>query len=60
MADSLAGKGETTTDLPSVAVVIPNWNGVEHLPDCLASLSALDYPSDRYELIVVDNGSWDS
>jgi GT2 family glycosyltransferase len=55
-----ADQEQATTDLPSVAVVIPNWNGVEHLPDCLASIAALDYPVDRYEVIVVDNGSSDS
>jgi GT2 family glycosyltransferase len=31
---------------PSVAIVIPNWNGVRYLPDCLNSLEALDYPRD--------------
>jgi GT2 family glycosyltransferase len=45
---------------PSVAIVIPNWNGVRYLPDCLNSLEALDYPRDLLEVIVVDNGSTDA
>ena len=35
------------SELPSVAVVIANWNGAAHLPDCLDSLAALDYPRHR-------------
>jgi GT2 family glycosyltransferase len=45
--------------LPSVTIVIPNWNGAEHLPDCLDSIRALDYPQDSLEVIVVDNASTD-
>jgi GT2 family glycosyltransferase len=45
---------------PTVSIVIPNWNGAEHLPDCLGSLARLDYPSDQVETIVVDNGSTDA
>jgi GT2 family glycosyltransferase len=49
----------TPRPVTTVAVVIPNWNGSTHLPDCLDSLEQLDYPRDRYEVIVVDNGSTD-
>jgi GT2 family glycosyltransferase len=45
--------------LPSVTIVIPNWNGAEHLPDCLDAIRVLDYPQDRLEVVVVDNGSTD-
>jgi len=30
--------------LPTVQAVIVNWNGKEHLLECLASIEALDYP----------------
>jgi GT2 family glycosyltransferase len=40
-----------------VAVVIPNWNGIEWLPRCLAAIATQTRPPD--ELIVVDNGSTD-
>jgi GT2 family glycosyltransferase len=46
-------------ELPSVAIVIPNWNGALHLPDCLDAVAELQYPADRLEVIVVDNGSTD-
>lgn len=37
--------------------MIPNWNGIVHLPACLDSLRAQTYP--QLEVIVVDNGSTD-
>lgn len=45
--------------LPSVSVIVLNHNGREHLHPCFASLSSLDYPQERLELILVDNGSTD-
>jgi len=45
--------------LPSVALVIPSYNGSRFLPECLDSVAALDYPRDLLETIVVDNGSTD-
>ena len=45
--------------LPTVSVVLVNLDGAGHLPDCLDSLGAQDYPPDRREVIVVDNGSTD-
>jgi len=44
---------------PSVAVVIPTYNGAHHLPACLDSVAALSYESSLVETIVVDNGSTD-
>lgn len=38
---------------------MPVRDGADHLRDCLASLSRLEYPRDRYEVLVVDNGSRD-
>jgi hypothetical protein len=46
-------------DWPPLAVVVPNYNGAKHLEACFASLEALDYPPDRLELVLVDNGSTD-
>lgn len=45
--------------LPFVSIIIVNYNGRRWLGDCLSSLSSLDYPSDRYEVILVDNHSSD-
>lgn len=42
---------------PRVACIVLNWNGVELLPDCMASLQASTYSA--MSIIVVDNGSTD-
>ncbi len=47
------------TGWPAVTVVIPNFNGRHLLQECYASLMAMDYPTDRLQVIVVDNGSTD-
>lgn len=44
---------------PTVAIIIPTWNGLEHLKPCLESLAALAYPADRLEIILSDNASSD-
>ncbi|HJR62519.1 MAG TPA: glycosyltransferase [Gemmatimonadaceae bacterium] len=44
---------------PFVTVVIPVRNGEATLGDCLAAIVAMDYPPDRREIVVVDNGSTD-
>ena len=48
--------------LPKVSIIWLNHNSSKILPTVLESLKSvadLDYPPDRYELIVVDNGSTD-
>lgn len=44
---------------PFVSIIIVNYNGLKYLGACLSSLQALDYPKDRYEVILVDNASTD-
>jgi len=44
---------------PFVRVVVLNWNSAWLTARCLRSLDATDYPSDRCEVVVVDNGSID-
>jgi len=46
-------------DLPSVSIVVLNWNGKRHLTPNLQSLLALDYPESKLEIILCDNGSND-
>jgi len=46
-------------DRPRISIIVLNWNGRRHLEDCLTSLEALDYPRDRLEIILSDNGSKD-
>jgi GT2 family glycosyltransferase len=46
-------------ELPFVSVVVPVLDGERTIGECLASLVKTDYPPDRREIIVVDNGSSD-
>lgn len=42
-----------------ISIVIPALNEEKYIGDCLRALTELDYPKDRYEIILVDNGSTD-
>jgi glycosyltransferase involved in cell wall biosynthesis len=43
-----------------VSVVVATYNAHATLPDCLDSLLRLDFPTDRLELLCVDNASTDA
>ncbi|MBC7814994.1 MAG: glycosyltransferase [Burkholderiales bacterium] len=45
---------------PFVTVIIPVYNDAERLELCLQALDGQTYPSDQYEIIVVDNASDES
>ena len=45
------------TSPPLISVIVPTHNRPDQLAKCLASLTRLDYPRDRFEVIVVDDGS---
>jgi len=47
------------SDTPFVSVIVPVYNAAATVHLCLQALVALDYPADRHEVIVVDNGSSD-
>lgn len=47
------------SELPRVRIVILNWNGRHHLEPCFETLAALEYPAERVEVVLVDNGSDD-
>lgn len=47
-------------DHPFVTVVVPVRNGEDKIGDAIDSLLAGDYPPERHEILVVDNGSTDS
>lgn len=42
-----------------ITVVIPNYNGIKFLRECLQALSEQDEDTPAYEILVVDNGSED-
>lgn len=46
-------------DYPLITISIINLNGQKYLKDCLESINNLNYPQDKIEIIVVDNGSSD-
>jgi len=45
--------------MKTVSIIIPAKNEGRYLSACLDSLLALDFPDNRYEIIVADNGSTD-
>jgi cellulose synthase/poly-beta-1,6-N-acetylglucosamine synthase-like glycosyltransferase len=49
----------SSSSLPFVSVVIPTLNCRNDIDACLAALEKQDYPRDRFEVIVADNGSTD-
>jgi hypothetical protein len=46
--------------VPFVSIVIPVRNDAARLQRCLASIAHTTYPSDRFEILVADNGSTDA
>ncbi len=46
-------------DTPLVRVVVLSFDGGQMTIDCLDSLLATDWPSDRLQIVLVDNGSLD-
>lgn len=46
--------------LPNISIIIPVYNDPYGLEDTLKSLVNQDYPSEKFEIIVADNGSSDN
>jgi GT2 family glycosyltransferase len=47
-------------DLPAVSVVVAAVNEQDAIGQCLTSLLGVDYPPERREIVIVDNGSTDA
>lgn len=45
--------------LPTVAIVVPSFNEAQTIGGTIFSLLALQYPKDKLEIIIVDDGSTD-
>ena len=43
--------------LPSVSIIVLNWNGWEDTIECLESLYKIDY--DNFNILIIDNNSED-
>ncbi len=48
-----------SASFPFITVIVPVRNEAQHLPDLLKDLLAQDYPEDRWEVMVVNDGSQD-
>lgn len=55
MLDTLVNYKEQNYSIPSVFIIILNWNGWKDTIECLESIQQLDYGN--YRIVVVDNGS---
>lgn len=45
---------------PFVTIIVPAYNEEKTLEKTVKSLTALDYPKDKYEIIIIDDGSKDN
>ncbi len=45
------------TNLPTFSIIVPTYNRPLQLWRCLQALSVSKYPNDRFEVVVVDDGS---
>ncbi len=45
---------------PTVTIVVLNYNGAELTKKCVASLKKLDYPKNKHDILIVENGSEDN
>lgn len=48
------------TEFPFVSVIVPVFNDNDRLQACLDALARQSYPAERFEVVVVDNGSNES
>lgn len=46
-------------EFPLCSFLVVNYNGKRHLDRCLVSIEQLNYPEDRIEILLIDNGSVD-
>lgn len=46
-------------DLPRIAIVVPAFNEEDFIAEKISNLASLDYPVDKYEVIIASDGSND-
>ncbi|MCX9084511.1 MAG: glycosyltransferase [Candidatus Methanoperedens sp.] len=47
-------------NIPFISIIVPVYNGESIIDECINSLLNLNYPINKYELIIVDNNSKDN
>ncbi|MBI5227899.1 glycosyltransferase family 2 protein [Candidatus Micrarchaeota archaeon] len=57
--DSYLTRPDDSGIRPKVSIVIPAYNEGMYLEQCLQSVLSLDYPKEKLEIIMVDDGSTD-
>lgn len=60
MKDSAAKWQSLAQELPFVSVVLTHYNRPQLCSLALESIYAQDYPADRFEVVLVDDGSSDA
>lgn len=53
------GRSRAPKKFPIVTIIVPVWNEERTLAGTVNSLLALDYPKDKLDIIIVDDGSTD-
>ena len=48
-----------SSDTPQVSVLIPVYNDIDRVGLCIEKLRTVAFPQDKYEVIIIDNGSSD-
>lgn len=56
---TVVAKHRVTGDFPTVAIVVPCYNEEKTVAMTIRSLLSLDYPRDKLEILVIDDGSND-
>jgi len=56
---NLKDRNNDTNSWPFVSIIIVNLNGRKWLEKCLKSILGTDYPREKFEIVLVDNGSTD-
>ncbi|MBI2580901.1 glycosyltransferase family 2 protein [Candidatus Woesearchaeota archaeon] len=59
-AKSSASGKRKLSRFPKVSVIIPAYNAEATIRECVLSVANLDYPKDRLEIMVVNDGSTDN
>lgn len=49
----------TSLHTPQISVLIPVYNDIDRVGLCIEKLRAMTFPQDKYEVIIIDNGSSD-
>lgn len=55
----MENSSDLVQELPFVSILMVNYNGQAHVKEFFESVYALNYPKNKYEVVVVDNASSD-